>query len=74
MTARAHLPTRRQIAVVRAIADELERCVAADPIALALEEQLAHELARLGCGSLEAAAALVEPDDGPAESGVYRRA
>jgi len=52
------LATRRQIAVVRAIADELERCVRGSGVLETLREQFIEELSRLGCRSLEAAAAL----------------
>jgi hypothetical protein len=48
--------TKRQIAVVRTLADELERCLVRAGAAPALQEQLVQELARLGCRSLEAAA------------------
>jgi hypothetical protein len=75
LTEELHLvATRRQIAVVRAIADELERCVATDPVVRALQEQLVHELAKLGCRSLEAAAALAEEENTAPPSGVFRRA
>jgi hypothetical protein len=64
------LTTRRQIAIVRTLADELERCLDRGRAALALREQLVEELTRLGCRSLEAAADLAKrlgPD--PAQSG-----
>ena len=49
--------TNRQVAIVRTLADELERCLVRDGAAMpALQEQLVQELARLGCRSLEAAA------------------
>jgi hypothetical protein len=64
-------PTRQQLAVVRALADEVERCVAHPAAARAMREQLAQELARLGCRSLEAAASMAaNPEDAHA-SGVY---
>jgi hypothetical protein len=52
---------RQQLAVVRAIADELARSVARrDGLAPTLRAQLAHELGRLGYGVDEAAAWLGE--------------
>lgn len=58
------LATRRQIAVVRAIADEIERCVQGGSFLQTLRAQFREELSRLGCRSLEAAAALAEVDLG----------
>jgi len=58
------LATRRQIAVVRAIADELERCAHGGSILETLREQFIEELSRLGCRSLEAAAAIAKVDLG----------
>ena len=52
--------TRQQIAVVRTLADELERSLERGSPARALQEQLVQELARLGCRSLETAAAISE--------------
>jgi hypothetical protein len=53
--------TNRQVAIVRTLADELERCLVRDGAAMpALQEQLVQELARLGCRSLETAAAMAE--------------
>jgi hypothetical protein len=49
--------TKRQVAIVRALVDELERCLARGG-ATAAREQLVHELARLGRKTLETAAAL----------------
>jgi hypothetical protein len=40
---------RMQIAVVHALTDELERCVAFGEAVHELREQLIHELTRLGC-------------------------
>ncbi len=48
--------TRRQIAVVRTIADELERCLRDGRDVHTLREQFIEELAKLGCRSLEMAA------------------
>jgi len=56
------LTTRRQIAVVRAIADELERCLQGGSVFESLRAQFVEELSRLGCRSLEAAAALAKVD------------
>ena len=56
------LTTRRQIAVVRAIADELERCLHGGSVLESLRAQFIEELSRLGCRSLEAAAALAKVD------------
>jgi hypothetical protein len=39
---------RMQLAVVHALTDELDRCVAFGEAAHAIREQLTHELARLG--------------------------
>jgi hypothetical protein len=52
--------TRQQIAVVRTLADELERCLGRGGAALAVQGQLVEELARLGCRSIETAAAMAE--------------
>jgi hypothetical protein len=41
--------TRRQIAVIRSLADELHRCASGGEVAHAMREQLIAELARLGC-------------------------
>jgi hypothetical protein len=49
---------KRQVAIARALADEFERCLARGDVAPSAREQLARELARLGRGSLEAAAVL----------------
>jgi hypothetical protein len=51
-------PPARQLAIVRTIADEVDRCAADGLAAVSLHEQLAQELARLGCGSLATAAAM----------------
>jgi hypothetical protein len=56
------LATRRQIAVVRTIADELERCVQGNGLIETLRAQFIEELSRLGCRTLEAAAALAKVD------------
>ena len=50
--------TKRQVAIVRTLADELERCLARGGPGKTVREQLVYELARLGRGSLEAAAAM----------------
>jgi hypothetical protein len=66
-----HLSTvRTQAAIVWAIADALgrEHEGGAGP---GLREQLAEELARLGCLAIEAAAALADACDAGAESGVH---
>ena len=47
---------KQQVAVVRALADELERCLARDRAAIG--EQFVDELARLGCASLATALAM----------------
>jgi hypothetical protein len=53
--------TKRQVAIVRSLTDELERCLARGSLTRGLRQQLADELARLGRGSLEAAAAMARP-------------
>jgi len=58
------LATRRQIAVVRAVADELERCVQGGGLFESLRAQFIEELSKLGCRSLEAAANLAKVDLG----------
>ncbi len=63
---------RRQMAVVRTLADEIERCLAPAE-GEAVREQLVQELTRLGCRSLEAAVAMTEQDEFAETSGVYRR-
>jgi hypothetical protein len=62
---------RSQVAVVRTIADHVER-LARPPEADGLKGQLVEEMARLGCCLVEAAAALVERSR-PEESGVFAR-
>jgi hypothetical protein len=65
------IATRRQIALVRSIADALEHCMSERQRpgkVIAMRAQLAEEVARLGCRALEAAAAGCHAD----ESGVYR--
>lgn len=66
MTAQAlpSLATRRQIAIVRSIADEIGRCALGGSLLDALRAQFIEELSRLGCRSLEAAAALAMVDLG----------
>lgn len=59
--------TKQQIAVVRTLADELERCLGRGGAALAVQGQLVEELARLGCRSIETAAAMAEGPVGVAE-------
>jgi hypothetical protein len=64
---------RQQVALVRALADEVERGTLATCVdGQALREQLAYELARLGCQTLEAAAKLVMDLDAVEESGIHR--
>jgi hypothetical protein len=64
--------TKRQIAVVRTLADELERCLQRGGTFEMLREQLVHELARLGSCSLETAAAIAgERPDADRPSGVH---
>jgi 2-keto-3-deoxy-6-phosphogluconate aldolase len=64
--------TKQQIAVVRTLADELERCLVHGGAATALQEQLVQELARLGCRSIETAAAMAEkPADLAEQSGIH---
>jgi hypothetical protein len=64
--------TKQQLAVVRTLADELERCLMRGDAAPALHEQFAQELARLGCRSLETAAAIAEkPVDVAEQSGLH---
>jgi hypothetical protein len=66
------LATKQQIAVVRTLADELERCLVPGGAALAVQGQLVEELARLGCRSLETAAAMAEkPVDVAEQSGTH---
>jgi len=52
------MPLARQLAIVRTLADEMDRCTASGLTAASLHEQLVQELARLGCGSLETAATM----------------
>jgi hypothetical protein len=63
---------KMQIAVVHALTDELERCVAFGEAVHAIREQLVHELTRLGCRAFEVAAA-IEGRDGAAENSGIRR-
>ena len=65
--------TKLQIAIVRTLADELDRCPVRGGAALPIEEQLVQELVRLGCRSLETVAATVEkPMDVTEQSGIHR--
>ncbi len=61
-----------QIAVVHALTDELERCLALGETAHAIREQLVHELTRLGCRTFEAAAAIADRKDAAEHSGIRR--
>jgi hypothetical protein len=64
--------TKRQIAVVRTLADELERCLRSGVSFEMLREQLVHELGRLGSRSLEIAAAIAgERPDSDRPSGIH---
>jgi hypothetical protein len=66
-----HATTRRQIALVRSIVDALEHylCRMSSPgREAAMNAQLCEELARRGCGALEAAPLEAREE----ESGVYR--
>jgi hypothetical protein len=49
---------KRQVAILRTLADELERCLARSHVAPSIYEHLVVELRRLGRKSLDAAAAL----------------
>lgn len=62
---------RSQVAVIRALADEIE-VLARPKDADGLSEQIIEEMARLGCRLLEAAASLAEPRR-PEDSGVFAR-
>jgi hypothetical protein len=66
------ITAKRQVAVVRALADELERCLVRGTAAPTIRDQLVRELAWLGRRSLEIAAAL-SAKTAPAEekSGVF---
>ncbi len=67
------LATKQQIAVVRTLADALERCLGRGDASVAIQGQLVEELARLGCRSLETAAAMAEkPVDLAEQSGTHR--
>jgi hypothetical protein len=62
----SRVAARRQIALVRSLADALDDCLSAsagDDRAPAMHAQLLEELARLGCRALEAAAAAVPRTD-----------
>ncbi len=63
------LSARRQVAIVRTIADQLEKLLAESAACGALRDQLVEEVARLGCMSLRVAGEMVEP--APEQSGVY---
>jgi hypothetical protein len=63
---------KHQIAIVRTLTDELERCLMRGSAMRAIRAQIVHELARLGCRSLEVAAAMTdEPHDAEEQSGVH---
>jgi hypothetical protein len=63
---------KHQIAIVRTLTDELERCLMRRGAVSAIRAQIVHELARLGCRSLEIAAAMTdEPLDVEEASGVH---
>jgi hypothetical protein len=64
--------TRQQVAVIRALADEFERCLLRSGAVQTLREQLVHELARLGCRSLETATAMAKtPVNAEDQSGLH---
>jgi hypothetical protein len=63
------LAARRQIAVVRTIADQLESVLANSATFGGLRDQLVEEVARLAYRSLEAASEMVR--QAPEQSGVY---
>ena len=54
--------TRQQLAIVRTFADEVERCLVRGGALQTLRDQVMHELAQLGCRSLELAAAMAKRD------------
>jgi hypothetical protein len=69
------LAVKRQLATFRAIADELDHCIARhaeEHGARGGVAQLCEEMARLGCRALEAAAALA-PEHAGAEPGAPRQ-
>ncbi len=61
---------KMQIAVVHALTDELERCLAFGEAVNAIREQLVHELTRLGCRAFEVAAAIADREDAAENSGI----
>jgi len=63
---------RSQVAVVRALADQIEQLSRAADVD-ALGDQMVEEMARLGCRLLDAAAALADASPGE-DSGVFKRA
>lgn len=64
---------RQQIAIVRTLVDELERCLLRGEDPASAREQVVHELARLGCRSLETAAVMITQSAGDGEpSGIHR--
>jgi hypothetical protein len=67
------IAARQQLALVRTLADEFERCLVLGVGAQTMREQLVQELTRLGCRSLETAAAMVhDAEDVPETSGIHR--
>ena len=67
------IAARQQLAIVRTLADEFERCLVRCVDAQGAREQLVQELTRLGCRSLETAAAMVhDAEDVPETSGLRR--
>jgi hypothetical protein len=65
--------TKRQLAVVRMLGDELERCLSSAASARMLRAQLAYELTRLADRSLDAAAAIAsEAESAEDPSGIHR--
>ncbi len=56
---------RSQVSLVRALLDEVERLQTNSVVACVASEQLIDELTRLGCRTLEAAAALSKGETGP---------
>jgi hypothetical protein len=67
-----HVTTRRQIALVRSVSDELEHCLSDWPghgAVVAMRAQLIEEVARLGRMALEAADSASNID----ESGEYAK-
>ena len=65
-----YLAVRRQVAVVRALVDRLDRLEPPPGAGIGFSSELVEELARLGCTILETAASMSKATEPGPESGI----